>query len=69
MAGLRALLGRTPLTLAGRPEFSPWPTAGPVRLPLRLGDADRGGTDRGGTDRGGRVAGDGPDADHGTQER
>ncbi len=37
IAGLRALLGRTPLALAGEAEFSPWPTAGPTRLPLRLG--------------------------------
>ena len=37
VAGLRALLRRAPLTLAGDVTFSPWPTAGPTRLPLRLG--------------------------------
>jgi cytochrome P450 len=48
VAGLRALLGRTPLEVAGEAEFSPWPTAGPTRLPLRLGDgaADYGAWDR-----------------------
>ncbi len=35
-AGLAALLGRYQLEPAGEPEFSPWPTAGPTRLPLRL---------------------------------
>lgn len=39
IAGLRALVGRTPLEVAGEVEFSPWPTAGPTRLPLRLGGA------------------------------
>jgi len=43
IAGLRALLGRTPLEVVGEPEFSPWPTAGPVRLPLRLGGGIGGG--------------------------
>ncbi len=37
VAGLRALLRRAPLELAGDVTFSPWPTAGPTRLPLRLG--------------------------------
>ena len=37
VAGLRALLGRAPLELDGDVTFSPWPTAGPTRLPLRLG--------------------------------
>jgi cytochrome P450 len=50
VAGLRALLRRTPLELAGEAEFSPWPTAGPTRLPVRLGDgappADHGTRDR-----------------------
>lgn len=36
-AGILALLGRAPLELRGEPAFSPWPTAGPTRLPLRLG--------------------------------
>jgi cytochrome P450 len=38
VAGVRALLGRAPLALAGDVTFSPWPTAGPTRLPLRLGE-------------------------------
>jgi cytochrome P450 len=37
VAGLAALLTATPLEVAGDVEFSPWPTAGPTRLPLRLG--------------------------------
>jgi cytochrome P450 len=37
VAGIRALLSRAPLELAGDVTFSPWPTAGPTRLPLRLG--------------------------------
>lgn len=37
VAGVRALLGRAPLELGGDVTFSPWPTAGPTRLPLRLG--------------------------------
>jgi cytochrome P450 len=41
-AGVRALLGRAPLALCGDVTFSPWPTAGPVRLPLRLGPAGDG---------------------------
>jgi cytochrome P450 len=36
VAGVRALLGRAPLELAGDVTFSPWPTAGPTLLPLRL---------------------------------
>jgi cytochrome P450 len=36
VAGVRALLGRAPLELRGDVTFSPWPTAGPTRLPLRL---------------------------------
>jgi cytochrome P450 len=36
-AGVLALLGRAPLELSGDVTFSPWPTAGPTRLPLRLG--------------------------------
>ena len=39
VAGVRALLRRAPLELAGDVTFSPWPTAGPTRLPLRLGPA------------------------------
>jgi cytochrome P450 len=39
VAGVRALLGRAPLELGGDVTFSPWPTAGPTRLPLRLGPA------------------------------
>jgi cytochrome P450 len=39
VAGLRALLGRMPLEVAGEAQFSPWPTAGPTRLLLRLGGA------------------------------
>ena len=35
-AGVLALLGRAPLALNGEVTFSPWPTAGPTRLPLRL---------------------------------
>jgi cytochrome P450 len=38
-AGVLALLGRAPLALSGDVAFSPWPTAGPTRLPLRLGPA------------------------------
>lgn len=37
-AGVRALLGRAPLELRGDVTFSPWPTAGPTGLPLRLGE-------------------------------
>jgi cytochrome P450 len=37
VAGVRALLGRAPLGVGGEITFSPWPTAGPTRLPLRLG--------------------------------
>ena len=36
-AGVLALLSRAPLELSGDVTFSPWPTAGPTRLPLRLG--------------------------------
>jgi cytochrome P450 len=36
-AGVRALLRRAPLAPRGEVTFSPWPTAGPVRLPLQLG--------------------------------
>jgi cytochrome P450 len=36
VAGVRALLGRAPLAVGGEVTFSPWPTAGPTRLPLRL---------------------------------
>jgi cytochrome P450 len=36
VAGVAALLRRAPLALAGDVTFSPWPTAGPTRLPLRL---------------------------------
>lgn len=36
VAGLAALLTAAPLEVAGDVEFSPWPTAGPTRLPLRL---------------------------------
>jgi cytochrome P450 len=36
-AGVLALLGRAPLGLGGDVTFSPWPTAGPTRLPLTLG--------------------------------
>lgn len=39
-AGVRALLRRAPLEPCGEVAFSPWPTAGPTRLPLRLGPAD-----------------------------
>jgi cytochrome P450 len=39
VAGLAALLTAAPLEVAGDVEFSPWPTAGPTRLPLRLGAA------------------------------
>jgi cytochrome P450 len=42
IAGVRALLGRAPLETAGDITFSPWPTAGPTRLPLRLGPGKRG---------------------------
>ena len=38
-AGVLALLGRAPLALGGDVTFSPWPTAGPTRLPLRLSPA------------------------------
>ena len=37
VAGVLALLGRVPLEPRGDVTFSPWPTAGPTRLPLRLG--------------------------------
>jgi cytochrome P450 len=60
VAGLRALLRRTPFELAGQPLFSPWPTAGPTRLPLRLG-----GTGLGSDGRDGGA----PDADHSTQDQ
>ena len=39
VAGLAALLTAAPFEVAGDVEFSPWPTAGPTRLPLRLGAA------------------------------
>ncbi len=35
-AGVDALLDRSPFVLFGEIAFSPWPTAGPVRLPLRF---------------------------------
>jgi cytochrome P450 len=36
IAGLSALLTAAPFEVSGDVEFSPWPTAGPTRLPLRL---------------------------------
>jgi cytochrome P450 len=39
VAGLAALLTAAPFEVAGDVAFSPWPTAGPTRLPLRLGAA------------------------------
>jgi cytochrome P450 len=39
VAGLAALLTAGPFEVCGDVEFSPWPTAGPTRLPLRLGAA------------------------------
>ena len=39
VAGLAALLTAAPFEVAGDVEFSPWPTAGPTRLPLRLAAA------------------------------
>jgi cytochrome P450 len=36
VAGVLALLSRAPLELGGDVTFSPWPTAGPTRLPLRI---------------------------------
>ncbi|HEX3713857.1 MAG TPA: cytochrome P450 [Trebonia sp.] len=36
VAGVRALLTRAPFAVGGEVAFSPWPTAGPVRLPVRL---------------------------------
>jgi cytochrome P450 len=41
VAGVQALLGRVPLEARGDVTFSPWPTAGPTRLPLRLGAGER----------------------------
>lgn len=41
VAGVRALLGRAPLEPRGDVTFSPWPTAGPTRLPLRLGEREK----------------------------
>jgi cytochrome P450 len=36
VAGTAAVLARYQISACGEPEFSPWPTAGPTRLPLRL---------------------------------
>lgn len=47
VAGVLALLGRVPLELRGDVTFSPWPTAGPTRLPVRLGALPRPGAEEG----------------------
>jgi cytochrome P450 len=36
VAGTEAVLARYQISVCDEPEFSPWPTAGPTRLPLRL---------------------------------